>query len=109
EMFGFPVSVMLLVMVVFGGIGSVWGVVLGAFILQILQSWLLQDLSEWLHALGRLIHVDWLQQIQLASSIELIFGIILVLMMLYRRQGLIPSTRPGAALPLARPPAQSTP
>ena len=30
EMFGFPVSVMILVMVVFGGIGSVWGVVLGA-------------------------------------------------------------------------------
>src|SRR5215475_4700183 len=54
EMFGFPVSVMLLVMVVFGGIGSVWGVVLGAFILQILQSWWLQDLTEWLHALGRL-------------------------------------------------------
>ncbi len=30
EMFGFPVSVMILVMVVLGGIGSVWGVVLGA-------------------------------------------------------------------------------
>src|SRR6185437_11676695 len=29
EMFMFPVSVMILVMVVFGGIGSVWGVVLG--------------------------------------------------------------------------------
>ena len=35
EMFGFPVSVMILVMIVFGGIGSVWGVVLGAFILQL--------------------------------------------------------------------------
>ena len=46
EMFGFPVSVMILVMVVFGGIGSVWGVVLGAFILQLLQSWWLQDLTR---------------------------------------------------------------
>ena len=46
EMFGFPVSVMILVMIVFGGIGSVWGVVLGAFILQLLQSWFLQDLTE---------------------------------------------------------------
>ena len=54
EMFGFPVSVMILVMIVLGGIGSVWGVVLGAFILQLLQSWWLQDLTEWLHALGRL-------------------------------------------------------
>src|ERR1700761_2268181 len=55
EMFMFPVSVMILVMIVFGGIGSVWGVVVGAFLLQRLQSWWLQDLSEWLHALGRLV------------------------------------------------------
>ena len=58
-----------------------------------LQSWFLEDLSRWLHALGRLIDVDWLQQVELASSIELIFGLILVLMMLYRRDGLIPATR----------------
>jgi branched-chain amino acid transport system permease protein len=98
EMFGFPVSVMILVMIVFGGIGSVWGVVLGAFILQLLQSWWLQDLTEWLHALGRMMDNDWLQRIDLVPSIELIFGLILVLMMLYRRQGLIPATRPQAAL-----------
>src|ERR1700733_518902 len=98
EMFGFPVSVMILVMVVFGGIGSVWGVVLGAFVLQLLQSWWLQDLTQWLHVLGRLIHVDWLRHVELASSIELLFGVILVFMMLYRRQGLIPATRQQAAL-----------
>jgi branched-chain amino acid transport system permease protein len=91
EMFMFPVSVMILVMVVFGGIGSVWGVVVGALLLQILQSWFLEDLSGWLHALGRLLSVDWLQRVELASSIELIFGLILVLMMLYRPQGLIPA------------------
>jgi branched-chain amino acid transport system permease protein len=98
EMFGFPVSVMILVMIVFGGIGSVWGVVLGALILQLLQSWFLEDLTGWLHSLGRLIGVDWLQQIELASSIELIFGLILVFMMLYRREGLIPATRRVAPL-----------
>ena len=102
EMFMFPVSVMILVMIVFGGIGSVWGVVVGALILQILQSWFLEDLSQWLHALGRLVNVEWLQQVELSSSIELIFGVILVLMMLYRRQGLIPATRRGAALSLDR-------
>jgi branched-chain amino acid transport system permease protein len=100
EMFMFPVSVMILVMIVFGGIGSVWGVVLGALILQLLQSWLLEDLSQWLHALGRLIDVEWLQQVELASSIEMIFGLILVGMMLYRREGLIPATRRVAALTL---------
>jgi branched-chain amino acid transport system permease protein len=100
EMFMFPVSVMVLVMIVFGGIGSVWGVVVGALVLQILQSWFLEDLSQWLHALGRLVSIDWLQHVELASSIELIFGFILVLMMLYRRDGLIPATRriPGLSL-----------
>ena len=52
EMFGFPVSVMILVMVVLGGMGSVWGVVLGAVVLQLLQSWFLEDISGWIHDLG---------------------------------------------------------
>ena len=98
EMFGFPVSVMILVMIVFGGIGSVWGVVLGAFILQLLQSWWLEDLTGWLNSFGQLIGSNWLAHVDLVPSIELIFGIILVCMMLFRRQGLIPATRPQAAL-----------
>jgi branched-chain amino acid transport system permease protein len=106
EMFMFPVSVMILVMIVFGGIGSVWGVVIGALLLQILQSWFLEDLSQWLHAVGRLVHIDWLQRIELASSIELIFGVILVLMMLYRREGLIPAVRHMPALSLDQQAAQ---
>ena len=106
DMFMFPVSVMILVMIVFGGIGSVWGVVVGALILQMLQSWFLEDLSQWLHALGRLIGIGWLQHIELASSIELIFGLILVLMMLYRREGLIPATRRMPALTLDQQSAQ---
>ena len=106
DMFMFPVSVMILVMVVFGGIGSVWGVVVGALLLQMLQSWFLEDLSQWLHALGRLINIDWLQHVELASSIELIFGLILVLMMLYRREGLIPAARRMPALTLDQQSAQ---
>jgi branched-chain amino acid transport system permease protein len=106
EMFMFPVSVMILVMIVFGGIGSVWGVVVGALSLQMLQSWFLEDLSQWLHALGRLVHVEWLQHVELASSIELIFGVILVVMMLYRRDGLIPAIRRMPALSLEQQAAQ---
>jgi branched-chain amino acid transport system permease protein len=106
EMFMFPVSVMVLVMIVFGGIGSVWGVVVGALLLQMLQSWFLEDLSQWLHALGRLVNIDWLQHVELASSIELIFGFILVLMMLYRREGLIPATRRVVPLSLDEQTAQ---
>jgi len=98
DMFGFPVSVMILVMVVFGGIGSVWGVVVGAMFLQLLQSWWLEDLTGWLNAAGRQVGNAWLAHVDLVPSIELIFGIILVVMMLYRRQGLIPAYRPPAAL-----------
>ncbi|TMI81074.1 MAG: branched-chain amino acid ABC transporter ATP-binding protein/permease [Bacillati bacterium ANGP1] len=100
DMFQFPVSVMVLVMIVLGGMGSVPGVVLGALILQLLQSWFLQDLTQWVHALGRLVGSEGLQQVELVQTIELIFGIILVLMMLYRREGLIPASRTTASLSL---------
>ena len=66
--------------------------------LQLLQSWFLPSLTRWTHAIGELIGNDYLQQIDLAHSIELIFGIILVVMMLFRRDGLIPATRKTAAL-----------
>ncbi len=98
EMFGFPVSVMILVMVVLGGMGSVWGVVLGAVSLQLLQSWFLEDLSGWIHGFGDLIGQPWMHRIDLTELIELIFGLILVFMMLFRRDGLIPATRKQSAL-----------
>lgn len=98
DMFMFPVSIMVLVMVVLGGMGSIPGVVVGALILQLLQSWFLQDLTQGVHALGRMVESPYLQQLDLVQSIELIFGIILVVMMLYRRQGLIPATRTTAPL-----------
>src|SRR6185437_14550664 len=68
-------------------------------LLQLLQSWFLQDLTGWVHSLGALVGSGFLQRVDLVQSIELIFGIILVLMMLYRRQGLIPAT--GTTAPLS--------
>jgi branched-chain amino acid transport system permease protein len=98
EMFTFPVSVMLLVMIVLGGMGSVAGVVVGALFLQLLQSWFLQELTDWIHQLGQITGIGFLEKVDLVQAIELIFGIILVLMMLYRRQGLIPERRAVTAL-----------
>jgi len=98
EMFTFPVSVMLLVMIVLGGIGSVAGVVLGALLLQLLQSWFLQDLTQWIHAFGNFTGIEFFQKLDLVQSIELIFGVILVLMMRFRRQGLIPERAAVSAL-----------
>jgi branched-chain amino acid transport system permease protein len=98
EMFTFPVSVMLLVMIVLGGSGSVAGVVLGALTLQLLQSWFLQDLTQWIQAFGNFTGIGFFQKLDLVQSIELIFGIILVLMMRFRREGLIPERAAVTAL-----------
>ena len=98
EMFTFPVSVMLIVMIVLGGMGSVAGVVLGALILQLLQSVILQDMTQWVHAFGDLTGIEFFKQLDLVQSIELIFGIILVVMMRFRRQGLIPERAAVTAL-----------
>jgi len=102
EMFMFPVSVMLLVMIVLGGMGSVAGVVVGALFLQLLQSWFLQDLNGMVHWFGAVTGIGFFERVDLVQSIELIFGIILVLMMLYRREGLIPARRSVSALSLAQ-------
>ena len=98
DMFTFPVSVMVLVMVVLGGLGSIRGVVLAALLVAFLQSVILQDLTEYVHALGRLVGSDVLQRVELITSLELIFGLILVLMMIFRREGLWPAVRRVSAL-----------
>ena len=98
EMFNFNVSSMLLVMVVLGGMGSVWGVVLGAILLQLMQTLFLPQISGWLQAIGEAIGSPYLATIDLVQWTQLFFGIILIAMMLYRREGLIPATRKAAAL-----------
>jgi len=98
DMFTFPVSVMVLVMVVLGGLGSIRGVVMAALFVAFLQSVILQDLTEYVHALGRLVGSETLQRVELITSLELIFGLILVLMMIFRREGLWPAVRRVSAL-----------
>src|SRR2546427_10883088 len=98
DMFTFPVSVMVLVMVVLGGLGSIRGVVVAALFVAFLQSVILQELTAYVRARGRLVGSDFLQRIELITSLELIFGLILVLMMLFRREGLWPAVRRVSAL-----------
>jgi branched-chain amino acid transport system permease protein len=93
DMFNFNVSSMLLVMVVLGGMGSVWGVVLGAVLLQLMQTWLLPQVTSWAHALGDLTGVAMLQHVDFVQWTQLFFGIILIGMMLFRRGGLIPEMK----------------
>src|SRR5919204_4315232 len=67
DMFQFPVSVMILVMVVLGGMGSIRGVVIAALIIALLQSVILQELTLYVHALGRLLGSAYLQRLQLIT------------------------------------------
>ena len=68
DMFKFDVSILILACVVFGGIGNIWGVVLGASILAYLP-----------------------ERIRFISNArQLVFGIVLILMMNLRPDGLLP-------------------
>jgi branched-chain amino acid transport system permease protein len=107
DMFQFTVSTIILVMVVLGGMGSIPGVALGALLLTIFQSLVLGGLSQWLHGLGTLINVAPLKTIDLTQANQLIYGVVLVLMMLYRRQGLIPARRTVGALSVVEQTAQA--
>lgn len=82
-------SITILVMVLLGGMGSVPGVILGAALVTILNLQVLTELTNWLNQLT-------LQGvIQLPSSISpskmqrLIFGVILLLVAIFRPNGLI--------------------
>ena len=74
-------SILVLTMVIFGGMGSLPGVVLGAAVLQ----WLPQELRGKVPAEDRYIY----------------FGALLILMMIFRPQGLLPSRRRSREIKLS--------
>lgn len=86
ERFNFTISIFLLAMVVLGGMGNVWGVILGAFVL----SWVN---GNGLSAFGRVFNDSFGTKIDFASFTFLIFGLVLILMMLFKREGFLPESR----------------
>jgi branched-chain amino acid transport system permease protein len=86
DTFQFSGSVLILSMVVLGGMGNVWGVILGALSLAWINSTGLKQFGETFNgAFGT--------NIDFPSKTFLLFGAILVLMMLFRREGLVPEAR----------------
>jgi len=94
DQFLFQVSFTVLAMVVLGGIGNMWGVALGAFIVYIIQSVVLKQLN----ALFDTINVPILSQIDFVQYQFLLYGLALVGMMLIRPEGLFPNRRRAAEL-----------
>jgi len=86
EDFAFSSSIILLAMVVLGGMGNVWGVILGALVLEWINS-------DGLSQIGTAVNNATGQNVDFPSYNFLVFGVILILMMLFRREGLLPETR----------------
>ncbi len=85
ESFVFVESIMVLSMVVLGGMGNVWGVILGAVLLSFVPELLRYTVEPAQRALfGRMV-------VEPEVIRMLLFGLALVLMMLYRPAGLWPS------------------
>jgi branched-chain amino acid transport system permease protein len=100
ENFGFSVSITILVMIVLGGMGNIPGVIIGSLLIYGITFLFLPALpplaEEWATnlGLGGLVppNGDWPGVGQEVQRLKfLFFGLILVLTMLLRPQGLIPS------------------
>ena len=86
DQFQFGFSVFVLAMVIVGGLGSIWGVVLGALLLANINYYLIPDVLN--HIPGDLGLNFNLTDLQVS-----IFGFLLVLVMVLRPQGLLPERR----------------
>lgn len=108
ESFTFMESIGVLAMVILGGSGSVPGAILGATGVTIINLQLLKGLSLWLNGLrqsGAELFIPLLGsyplsqlpvQFEPAKYERMVFGLILILMMIFRPQGVLPPRRePG--------------
>ena len=98
--FSFGDSVIYLAMVVIGGIGSIPGVIVGALAVYSINEFLLAQLdtlaanpNNVLYAVKNFIVSHGVQGFTFGNIRNLVFGIILVVIMIYRPEGLIPSAR----------------
>lgn len=91
--FGFMESIGVLAMVILGGMGSIPGAIVGATAVVMLQTQVLKSFSEWIGQLRDSGVLDIPTQLEPAKFERLVFGLILVLMMIFRPQGLIPAKR----------------
>jgi branched-chain amino acid transport system permease protein len=105
ESFTFMESIGVLAMVILGGMGSIPGAILGATGVTILNLQLLKGLSLWLNGLRQsgaeltlpLLGSYSLSQLPVqfepAKYERMVFGLILILMMIFRPQGVLPPRR----------------
>jgi branched-chain amino acid transport system permease protein len=105
ESFTFMESIGVLAMIILGGMGSIPGAILGATVVTVLNLQVLKGLSLWINELrnaGTVILgfnlANLPTQLEPAKYERMVFGLILVLMMIFRPQGILPARRRHRAL-----------
>jgi branched-chain amino acid transport system permease protein len=102
ESFNFIQSIFILAIVIVGGMGSIRGAILGAVIVTLLNLQLLKNFSLQINALRNIDWVvpiiefpirNWPQQLEPARYERFIFGLLLILMMIFRPSGIWPARR----------------
>src|SRR5829696_5869792 len=86
DQFQFSFSIFILAMIILGGLGSIWGVVIGAIALTLINNYLIRDV---LKDLPSTFGLDF----ELTELNYGIFGFLLVVMMVLRPEGLLPNRR----------------
>jgi len=89
--FQFNVSIFVLSMLVLGGMGNIYGVIVGSLLLSSLERFILPQATIFAHNLG-------FQQIDFSNFRFMMYGLILVCIMLFRPEGLFPSRQRKAEL-----------
>jgi branched-chain amino acid transport system permease protein len=94
--FFFNISVFILCMVILGGMGNIWGVIVGAGFLAYLDREGLANTGAWVNTN---IHVGhWHPNLDVPLYASGIYGLIILVVMLFRPEGLIPSKRVAAEM-----------
>jgi len=113
ESFTFMESIGVLAMVILGGMGSISGAILGATVVTVLNLHVLKTFSLWINDLrNQGVELFGYSLANLPSQFEpakyerMVFGLILVLMMIFRPQGILPARRRVRELAEAPPPTE---
>jgi branched-chain amino acid transport system permease protein len=101
DLFAFQVSVLIVSMLVLGGMGNIPGVVIGSLLLTLVNSVVLPQANVLATGIG--LHVDF------SNYHFFIYGAILVAIMLFKPEGLLPSRQRRAELRHAAVPEGSVP
>ena len=100
--FFFNISIFILCMVILGGMGNIWGVIIGGGFLAYLNQEGLGNIGGWLNEHFATDNAEWFTLFSGPIDVPLyqfgIFGAILVAVMLFKPEGLIPSSRRAAEL-----------